>query len=89
MQTNRMNINPGKIKVVPFTYKREMDNLKVKIGGNIIPSAKKVKFLGVLLDANLSGNEHISQSCVKAARKLNSKDDLLFGLFRYSAPRLR
>ena len=45
----------------------------LNIGDELIKPVSLVKQLGVLIDDNLSFNEHVSKLCVKAARQTNAK----------------
>ena len=44
----------------------------LNIGDELIKPVSHVKLLGVLIDDNLSFNEHVSKLCVKAARQTNA-----------------
>ena len=51
--------------------KTNKHNLAFNINGNTITCEYNVKLLGVTIDSNLNFNNHISEICKKASRRLN------------------
>ena len=69
---NFMKANPNKFQYIIFdrSIKNDDDHV-INIGSEQIPSNKCVKLLGVNIDNKLTFNDHISDLCCKAGRKLN------------------
>jgi hypothetical protein len=51
--------------------KTNKHNLAFNLNGNTITCEYNVKLLGVTIDSNLNFNNHISEICKKASRRLN------------------
>ena len=64
-----MKLNEGKCHLIFEGYKRE--SIWAKIGDARIWESNKQKLLGVHIDRTLYFDEHVSNSCKKAGRKLS------------------
>ena len=53
-----------------FTNKRKYKEFPIKIDNDVIPYKHEVKYLGVILDAKLSGKAHVQHKIGKAKRHL-------------------
>ena len=72
-ENNHMKANPSKFQAILFKCrKNEEVFLNLDISDELIKPVSLVKRLGVLIDDNLSFNEHVSKLCVKAARQTNA-----------------
>ena len=69
-KSNNMQANPCKFQAM--TLSRTNIDLEFEVNGYTIKSESSVKLLGVLLDKQLSFNNHISQICKKGARQINA-----------------
>ena len=69
-QSKGLKISALKTKIINFTWKTKWTLKPIKVGGEIIPLAKSVKFLGVHLDPKLNFNEHISKIAANATASL-------------------
>ena len=67
-----MKANPSKFQAIVFKCRKNEEVLDLNIGDELIKPVSLVKLLGVLIDYNLSFNEHVSKLCVKAARQTNA-----------------
>ena len=66
---NRLSLNAGKTEFIIFRPTKRVDQrIKLKINQITIKESNKIKYLGVLLDRNLSWNFHISELCKKLSR---------------------
>ena len=65
-KNNRLKSNPDKCHALVSTK----TPLNIKIGEYTIDCSKCEKLLGVKIDVNLSFNDHISDLCKKASRKI-------------------
>ena len=61
-----------KFQAIVFKCRKNEKVLDLNISDELIKPVSLVKLLGVLIDDNLSFNEHISKLCVKAARQTNA-----------------
>lgn len=67
----KLNVNPKKTQIVPFTRKRALGGLRPPIlGGVKIPFVTEAKYLGVLFDHRMTWNTHISKTITKATISL-------------------
>ena len=69
-KSNNMQANPCKFQAM--TLSRTNIDLEFEVNGYTIKSESSVKLLGVLLDKQLSFNNHISQIGKKGARQINA-----------------
>ena len=59
---NSLTLNINKTSLLLFDYRKKQNNvLELNVSGNIIKSVKSTKFLGVILDNNLSWDNHFDQ----------------------------
>ena len=59
---NSLTLNINKTSLLLFDYRKKQNNvLELNVSGNIIKSVKCTKFLGVILDNNLSWDNHFDQ----------------------------
>ena len=70
-ENNHMKANPSKFQAISFKCRKNEEVFDFNIGDELIRPVSLVKLLGVLIDDNLSFNEHVSKLCVKAARQTN------------------
>ena len=84
---NRLSLNVGKTEFIIFRPTKKIDQrIKLKINQKTIKESNKIKYLGVLLDRNLSWNFHISELC----KKLSSAVGMLYKMKNLcSTPTLR
>ena len=71
-ENNHMKANPSKFEAILFKCRKMKRFFYLNIGDELIKPVSLVKLLGVLIDDNLSFNEHVSKLCVKAARQTNA-----------------
>ena len=71
-ENNHMKANPSKFQAILFKCRKHEEVFDLNIGYELIKPVSLVKPLGVLIDDNLSFNEHFSKLCVKAARQTNA-----------------
>ena len=64
--------NPSKFQAILFKCRKNEEVFDLNIGDELIKPVSLVKLLGVLIDDNLSFNEHVSKLCAKAARQTNT-----------------
>ena len=77
---NKLSLHLGKTESILFGTKRKLKdvtNFQVKCGDVVINNVKRVKYLGLTLDANLSGESIVSSILKKAGGRLKF-------LYRYS-----
>ena len=67
-QDNYMKINPEKFHLLMSTTK----DLQIDICNESIANSHKEKLLGVIIDNNLSFEEHVENLCKKASQKINA-----------------
>ena len=70
LDANKLALNVDKTNFVIFhSPKKSLDEaINIKIGKELMKQAKYVKFLGVLLDENLTWKHHLSELSKKLAR---------------------
>jgi hypothetical protein len=69
---NMMKVNPDKFQYIVFGKNIKADDVHdINVNNAVIESKSVVKLLGVNNDCALSFNNHISEICTKAGRKLN------------------
>ena len=83
LEANRLALNVDKTNFVIFHSQQQKltDHIVLKIGNKKIKQESDVKFLGVLLDSNLSWKFHLAQLSKKLARTAG-----LFYKIRHYAP---
>ena len=67
MTDNRLSLHLGKTECMLFGTKRRLksvNNFKIQCGDVTVDRVNTVKYLGYMLDGNLSGNEQVS-GCIK------------------------
>ena len=69
-EVNRMVLNPRKCQVVTFCRKHFPITFDYCLGDSVVDRSNEVKDLGVLLDAKLTFNQHVSYITAKASRQL-------------------
>ena len=73
---NRISLNTDKTEFVIFRKPRKKINfndVKIKINGKRLSPSYHIKYLGILIDENLSWNFHITELC----KKLNRANSML------------
>lgn len=71
LSVNRLKINIQKTKYMILSYKRIDESLvNIRIGLNEIERVKLMKYLGVLIDDQLSMSQHVEYTCKKVAKKI-------------------
>ena len=63
-------ISPSKSFAIMFTNKHKGKKFPIKFKNDVIPFKNEVKYLGVILDAKLSGKAHVQHKIGKAKRHL-------------------
>ena len=71
-EKNHMKAHPSKFQAILFKCHKNEEVFDLNIGDELIKPVSHVKLLGVLIDDNLSFNEHVSKLCVKAAWQTNA-----------------
>ena len=69
MDANRLKMNASKTEFVIFGYRSQLAKCvsnKINVNGVDVPRTCKIKYLGAILDENLSMKEHIKVKCQKA-----------------------
>ena len=74
-ENNYMKLNEDKCHILISGSTNE--KLCINVGDTLIEKDSKVKLLGVILDKDLSFNEHISTICKKAGRKVTALSRLI------------
>ena len=69
-ENNHMKANSSKFQAILFKCRKNEEVFDLNIADELIKPVSHVKLLGVLIDGNLSFNEHFSKLCVKAARQM-------------------
>ena len=62
-------MNASKTEFVIFGYRSQLAKCvsnKINVNGVDVPRTRKIKYLGAILDENLSMKEHIEVKCQKA-----------------------
>ena len=73
---NRISLNTDKTEFVIFRKPRKkinFNNVKIKLNGKRLSPSSHIKYLGILIDENLSWNFHITELC----KKLNRANSML------------
>ena len=69
LKVNKLSLNIKKTHYMIFSGKNKPHpNITIKIDGKLLDETKKTKFLGVIIDKDLSWKNHISYVCGKIAR---------------------
>ena len=69
--TWQMRLNPSKCKLLCIFNKRSSIHHSYYLNNHLLQYVLSAKYLGVIIDAKLSWNKHVSYISSKAARKLN------------------
>jgi len=70
---NKLSLHPGKCESILFGSKRKIKKVsefKVNLNGTTIDSKSNIKYLGSIIDNNLSGQENVSNIVKKSNGKL-------------------
>ena len=70
---NKLSLHPGKTEAILFGTKRKLKNIndfQVKCGESSIQNVKSIKYLGLTLDADLSGESIVSNILKKSGGRL-------------------
>ena len=70
LRANRISLNYDKTKFIIFTYGRAINFPLIQIAGNGIDQVSKIKFLGLIVDYNLSFKDHISYIGSKISKSI-------------------
>jgi len=70
MKSNKLSVNLKKSNFVIFKSKQKMvkTDISISLDGNPLQQVQAVKFLGILLDENLSWKPHIDHVCKKISK---------------------
>ena len=74
MDSMRLKLNEDKTEFIVFGYRIQVNKcqtLNLNFNGNLIPVSSSVKYLGGVLDADLTFNQHINAQCRKAMFNLS------------------
>ena len=84
LRANKISLNTSKTEIVLFRSKRKTitKKLNFRISGQNIPISKSVKYLGVMLNENLSWDSHMAYILPKLNRGLG-----LLSKIRYYVPK--
>ena len=66
-----MKINPNKSKAVSFTRAQVKEPLKYSLGNQKIPEASCYKYLGIMIQSDLSWGDQVNYTVQKAWRALH------------------
>ena len=99
LKINKLSLNIKKTQFMIFTNKNSTQpDFEIKIDGHRIDQTFKTKFLGVIIDSQLTWKEHINYICSKVAkgvgiiiraRKLLDKDTLMTLYYSFVYPYLQ
>ena len=70
-EENEMKINPNKSKALSFTRSRVKDPLNYSSGDQKIPEASCCKYLGIIIQSDLSWADQVNFTVQKAWRALH------------------
>ena len=60
LNINKLSLNIDKTKYIIFSIKKKVKDMPdVTVGANVVERVKSIKFLGVIIDENVSWTEHI------------------------------
>ncbi len=68
LKTNKLSLNIPKTRYMVFSKIRKKVNLDMKIEGNTINQVHSTKFLGIIIDDDLSWKSHVRQVSTKVAK---------------------
>ena len=74
MRANKLSLNTSKttFTIIPPKNKPVKDKICIKIGNNIIKEAEEFKFLGVIIDKNLTFKSHFQKVLDKVKQGVNA-----------------
>ena len=81
---NRIKINIDKSKFICFSYRKSIQSRPLRLGDSFIQETDQTKFLGLILDKNLTFKNHISYIESKVSRSVG----VLFKLNSYLPNRI-
>ena len=71
LHSNKLFLNTAKSKfMVSFKHPRTIPKLKLTINDNPIEQVTEFNFLGIIIDQNVTWNEHITKTSVQMAREI-------------------
>jgi hypothetical protein len=70
LKANKICINIKKTKYILFSYRRNAHFPCIKIGDGLIEETNSAKFLGIIIDKNLTFKEHISYIGAKISKSI-------------------
>ena len=70
LKKNKIKVNYDKSRFIAFSYRKEVVLSHIKLRNSVIPKTDSFKFLGVVIDKNLSFNDHISTLCSKVSKSI-------------------
>ena len=79
---NRISLNNDKTEFVIFRKPRginDLNHIKIKLNGKRLSPSSHIKYLGILIDENLSWNFHINE----LSKKLNRANSMLSKIRHY------
>jgi len=88
MKINRLQLNVNQTKVVlvrGIRKKVSESNIKIKLGKTLLEVVSEIKYLGVIIDKNLSFAAHVDY----LGKKIGSKLGLLCRISMYLTPYMR
>ena len=69
LRVNKLSLNADKSNVVVFhPQKKVCYSINLLINDNIIRHENSIKYLGIIIDSNLNGKEHVRELCKKLSR---------------------
>ncbi len=68
LKTNKLSLNIPKTHYMVFSNIRKKVKLDIKIGGDTINQEHSTKFLGIIIDDDLSWKSHVKQVTTKVAK---------------------
>ncbi|XP_018397608.1 PREDICTED: uncharacterized protein LOC108775675 [Cyphomyrmex costatus] len=88
LKFRNLEVSPHKSKWIAFSRKRDLKiSLDISMDGKVIPRVPSHRFLGVILDQNLKGKEHL-EYLIEKGRKISNIISTLSGIVWGSHPGL-
>ena len=79
LSANKLKVNFNKTKFIIFNYKKNIPIESIKFANHDIERTRSIKFLGIIIDENLSFNNHIDHISSKTSKSVG----LLYRLSRF------
>jgi len=80
LAANKLTLNIGKSKFMIITNKKNVKCLSIGINGTLLESCDHYKYLGVVVDKNLSWKPHVEYICKKISKACGSMARLRYSM---------